>query len=121
MNHKMRIVWASIIVVISFSVPAFANMDKAEHADFIQTLRQSAVELKGSNPILSDKLNGYADKQEKWTREKEQRWNQKREDAGVIRTAAAELQSGRKDISDDLNDIADRDVKKGAGTAETDK
>ena len=103
MNHKMRIVWASIIVVISFSVPAFANMDKAEHADFIQTLRQSAVELKGSNPILSDKLNGYA------------------EDAGVIRTAAAELQSGRKDISDDLNDIADRDVKKGAGTAETDK
>jgi len=116
MNYKIAIVLVlGILTVIGISSFARANMDKAEHSEFVQTLQQAAAELKNTNPMIADKLNGYAEKQKKWTSEKDERWNQKQEDAGTIRTAAAELQATRKDMSDDLNEIAERDVAKGAG------
>lgn len=116
MNYKMAIVLVlGVLTVIGISSFARANMDKAEHSEFVQTLQQAAVELRSTNPMIADKLSGYAEKQKKWTSEKDERWSQKQEDAGTIRTAAAELQATRKDMSDDLNAIAERDVAKGAG------
>lgn len=116
MNYKIAILVVSgILTVMGVSNFARANMDKSEHSEFVQTLQQAAAELKNTNPMIADKLNGYAEQQKKWTSEKDERWNQKQEDAGTIRTAAAELQATRKDMSDDLNEIVERDVAKGAG------
>ena len=120
MNYKIAAVLVlGVITVVGISNFARANMDKTEHSEFVQTLQQAAAELKGTNPMLADKLNGYAEKQKKWTSEKDERWSQKKEDAGTIRTAAAELQATRKDMSDDLNEIAERDVAKGAGITDS--
>lgn len=118
MNYKIAIVVvAGILTVIGVSSFARANMDKAAQSEYVQTLRQAAAELKGTNPMIADKLNAYAEKQQVWTREKDDRWNQKKEDAGTIRTAAAQLQATDKDMSNDLNAIAERGLEKGASVA----
>jgi|GEM_PF-4103526 len=108
MKYKAPIVLAMIIAALIFSKPALANMDQGEHAEFIKSLRQASSELKGANPTLSDKLNGYADQKEKWANKKEGHWKQMQGDAGKLRIIAKDVQATRKDLTDELNAIADR-------------
>ena len=112
MNYKSLIVLAMMLAVLGVSKPVFANMDKAEHAEHVQSMRQAAAELKSTNPVLSDKLSSYADKKEKWADKKDEMRKEKKEDNLKLRAAATELQPTRKDLADDLNKIADRCEKK---------
>ena len=112
MNYKSLIILAMTLAVLGVSKPVFAHMDKAEHAEHVQSMRQAAAELKGTNPALSAKLSGYADKKEKWADKKDEMWKEKQEDNVKLRAVATELQPTRKDLSDELTEIADRCEKK---------
>jgi len=118
MKYRAPIVLAMIIAALSFSKPALANMDKGEQVEFVKSLRQASSELKGTNPTLSDKLNGYADQKEKWANKKEEHWNQMQGDAGKLRIIAKDIQPTRKDLTDELNAIADRYEAKQVGQKE---
>ena len=106
MNYKSLIVLAMMLAVLGISKPVLAHMDKAEHAEHVQSMRQAAAELKGTNPALSAKLSGYADEKEKWADKQNAKWKEKTEDVAKLRAAASELAPTRKDLADDLNAIA---------------
>ncbi len=117
MNYKAPIVLTGLMIAaMIFSKPALAHMEKGDHAEFLKSLRQASDELKATDPALSAKLSGYADKREsrkaKWAEKKEEFKKQRQEDAVKIRAAATELQATRKDLAADLNAIADRCEKK---------
>ncbi len=111
MNYKSVMVIAMMLAVLGTSKPVFANMHDENHADHIQAMRQAATELKSTNPGLSDKLNGYAEKKEKWASKKDEVWKQKQADMKTVKDSAAALQSTRKDLADELTAMSDRCAK----------
>jgi len=111
MNYKSVMVIAMMLAVLGISKPVFANMHDENHAEHVQAMRQAAMELKATNPGLSDQLNGYAEKKEKWIGKKDEMWKQKQTDMETVKASATALQSTRKDLADELTAMADRCAK----------
>lgn len=112
MNYKSMIVMTMMLAVLGISKPVFANMSEENNVEHVQAMRQAAMELKSTNPGLSDKLNGFAEKNEQWASKKDEAWKQKQADMETLKASAAALQSTRKDLADELTAMSDHYAKK---------